>query len=132
MILLDTHVLIWWIEKAGKLSSKANRKIEQAKKKGEILISSISIWEICMLIKKGKIKLSMDVNSWIQQLESASYIKFIPLDNQIAAKSVELLDLIQGDPADRIIIATARQYGATLITSDKRILNYKHVQTLKS
>lgn len=130
MILLDTHTLLWWIENPKKLSAKAVKKIEDEKKAGEILISSITIWEICMLIKKGKIGLTMDVDSWVKQLEGASYLRFIPVDNKIAAASVDLVGVMHGDPADRMIVATALQFGAKLITSDQKILQYPHVQTV--
>ncbi len=131
MIAIDTHVLVWFVSNPEKLSQKALNTINNEIKKGEsILVSSISIWEIYMLIKKGRLSLSLDLDLWLQRIEQLPFIQFISVDNKIAAKSVTLPEPLHSDPADRIIIATARGYGAKLVTSDRKILNYKHVQSL--
>lgn len=130
MIVLDTHTLVFWVSNPEKLSQKALKIIEQEKKKGGILISTISIWEIYMLIKKGRLKLSMDVDTWVKQLESAPFIRFIPVDNEIAGRSVNLPGFSAKDPADRMIVTTAIINGASLITSDKRILGYRKVNCI--
>lgn len=132
MIVLDTHVLVWWIGKPEKLSSKARNLIEKNIKSNEVLVSSISIWEIYLLVKKGKLKLTMDVDTWHERVEDLPFIQFIPVDNWIASKSVDLPELLHSDPADRIIIATALRFGAKLLTRDKRILDYSKIQTLKA
>ncbi len=72
----------------------------------------------------------MDVGEWIRKTEKLSFIKFIPIDNQIALKSVNLPQPLHNDPADRIIIATAISEGASLITKDDRIINYPHIKTI--
>ena len=74
--------------------------------------------------------LTMDVESWLEKVENLPGIQFVPVDTAIARKSVMLPDTLHSDPADRIIIATSRQLGATLITSDQKIRSYKHVKTL--
>jgi PIN domain nuclease of toxin-antitoxin system len=130
VILLDTHILVWWVSDDSKLSQKAKKLIESASKKQEIIISSISIWEICLLVKESRLKLATDLETWIQKLESIPFIRFIPIDNSIAMKSVFLNEDLHKDPADRIIIATALKLGVKLITSDRKILNYKKVQTV--
>jgi len=130
MIVIDTHVLIWWVSSPDKLSKKAKLKIEEEGKKGTIFISSISIWEIYMLIKKGRLQLTMDTDHWLKNIESISYVQFVPVDNKIAAKSVTLPDELHSDPADRMIVATAREKGLQLVTSDERIQNYPHVKTI--
>jgi len=130
MIVLDTHVLVWWVGKFPELSQKAKRHINEAQKKKKILISSISVWEIYLLIKRGRLKLTMDTAIWIKHLEKLPFVHFIPVDNDIASRSVTLPDPLHEDPADRIIIATALSEGAVLITKDKRIQQYPHVQTL--
>lgn len=130
MILLDTHVLVWWIGQPDKLSPKAKRRIETTAGKSEILVSSISVWEIYLLVKRNRLKLTMDIDAWLEKIVTLPYIRFIPVDNKIAAKSVILPPPLHNDPADRIIIATALQENTVLITSDKRILKYPHLQTL--
>lgn len=131
MIILDTHVLVWWVSNPEKLSDKAQKLIEvEAKKGNEILVSSISVWEICMLIKKNRLKLTMDTDTWIGKIEQITFLQFIPVDNKIAEQSVNLHGTFHNDPADRMIIATALNYGAVLITSDRKILNYPYVQSI--
>ena len=127
MIMLDTHVLIWWISNPEKLSEEARIHIKQEiKNKNEILISSISIWEIYMLVKKGRLKLSMDTDAWLERVEQLPFLQFVPIDNRIAAKSVNLSEPLHNDPADRMIIATALEHGVSIVTSDKKILDYPH------
>ena len=130
MILLDTHVLLWWINDPNKLSKKAKKLIEETTKQKIILVSSFSVWEICLLVKKGRLGMAMDINILLKKIESLPFIQFIPVDNNIAALSVNLADPLHNDPADRIIIATALLNGATLITADSRILKYPQVKTL--
>lgn len=131
MIVLDTHVLIWWVNNPQKLSKKARQAIEEEKaKEKSILVSSISTLEIYRLAKNGKLQLTSHVDSWLEKIEELPSVKFIPVDNTIAAYSVNLPDFPHKDPADRIIIATALNFGAKLVTSDERILKYKKVQTL--
>ncbi|MBI2029156.1 type II toxin-antitoxin system VapC family toxin [Candidatus Gottesmanbacteria bacterium] len=131
MILLDTHVLIWYVNSPDKLSEKSSKKINlEIKNKNDILISSITVWEIYMLVKKGRLKLSLDVDTWIEKVEKLSFLQFVPVNNKIAAKSVILPGSFHKDPADRIIVSTALQNGATLITSDRRILKYSPLQSL--
>lgn len=95
-----------------------------------IFVSSMSIWEIYLLVKKNKLELAMDVETWVNKIENFGFIQFVPVDNKIAAKSVMLPDTIGPDPADRIIVATAIGLGAALITSDARIRKYRHVQSI--
>lgn len=121
MILLDTHALIWWISDMDKIPSKARQVIQKEVKNGKLGISSISIWEICMLVKKDRLKLTMDLNLWLQKVESLPILSFIPVDNYIAKTSVSLNINSLKDPADRIIVATALQAGLTLITGDSKI-----------
>lgn len=130
MIVLDTHVLVWFVSSPKKLSRTAQKRINEEIKKNEILVSSISVWEIYMLIKKERIKLAMYPDTWLEKVESLPFIQFVPVDNRIASQSVDLPEPLHNDPADRIIIATALVHGAILVTSDKRILRYPHVQSL--
>lgn len=130
VILLDTHVLIWWISQPEKLSSKVKSRIDIESKKNEVLISSISIWEIYLLVKRNRLRLTMDLDTWVEKIEQIPFLHFIPVDSAIAAKSVKLPPPLHKDPADRMIIATALEENAVLVTSDKRIIRYTHVQTL--
>lgn len=130
MIVVDTNALIWWISESGKLSRKAKKAIEEAERKKLIYISSVSVLEIYTLVKKGKLKLNTLPDDWLEKLENLSYIHFVPMDNRIAVGSISLHDFENKDPADRIIIATALNMGAKLITSDKKILRYSRIQSI--
>lgn len=130
MILLDTQALIWWISDPDKLSKRAVKVIEHEQQKGTLLVSSISVWEIYMLVVKGRIKLSMDIETWILEIEKLPYVQIVPVNNRIAGKSVTLPGEFHSDPADRIIVATAREYGVSVVTKDERILQYTEVQSI--
>lgn len=130
MIVLDTHTWVWWISDPDKLSLPAKRHIDEALAHGRICISSISTWEIMLLVSRNRLVLSMEVETWIKRLEALSFVRFVPVDNAIAIRAVRLPEPLHPDPADRIIIATALQLGATLITKDQKIRDYPHVTTV--
>ena len=130
MIVLDTHVILWWLREPSKLTLKATKEIQYAEKNENIFISSICAWEIALLVKKGKLNMRIAVEEWISELARNTAVNFIPVDNEIAIKSVLLPDFTNKDPADRIIVATALSLGAKLITSDRRTLSYPKVQTV--
>lgn len=131
MILLDTHILIWWVTgDSNQLSSTAVNAIEHELVNGEIIISSITAWEIAMLVDKNRLVLSMDVSTWLETIAQIERVRFYAIDNEIAVKSTQLPDHFHKDPADRMIVATARKLGCTLITADEKILHYRHVKTL--
>ena len=104
--------------------------LDAAVKEKNVLISSISVWEVALLVKNKRLKLSMDVLDWIAKSENLPFIQFIPVSNSIAVKSVNLPPPLHQDPADRIIIATALSTGAPLVTKDKKIAAYSHVKTI--
>src|SRR5690349_12406165 len=97
---------------------------------GQILVSSISAWELAMLVARGRIDLSMDISQWLAVAGEIEALKFVPVDNDIAIKSVELPGEFHKDPADRIIVATARKFAAALVTADEKIRAYPHVRTI--
>lgn len=130
MIVLDTHTLIWWISDDPQLSKTAVDTIADELHNGEVIISSISAWEVAMLVQKNRLVLSMDVEAWLNAISSIERVRFYPVDNEIAVKSAALPGEFHKDPADRIIVATARKLGCTLITSDEKIRSYPHVKTI--
>ncbi len=131
MILLDTHALIWWANgDHQQLSVNAASAITAELAGGEIGLSSITAWEIAMLVARGRVALAMDVTAWLALIESIEGIKFIPVDNEIAVKAVELPGEFHKDPADRLIIATARKLGVPLVTADEKIRAYPHIRTI--
>ncbi|WP_116134794.1 type II toxin-antitoxin system VapC family toxin [Trinickia diaoshuihuensis] len=130
MIVLDTHALVWWVTGDSTLSKKAKAAIEREIDGGDILVSSISAWEIAMLVDREKLVLSMDVASWLAAVAEIEAVRFIPVDAEIAVKSVELPGDFHKDPADRMIVATARKFAVSLVTKDEKIRDYAHVRTI--
>ena len=130
MIVLDTHAWVWWIGRPELLSEKAMQRIDGAMDDGSIHISSISCWEVSLLVKKGRLELTKDVEDWVAASEALPFFRFVPVDNRIALRSNLLTGRLNEDPADRIIIATAMVLGATLITKDRKIRSYSGVETL--
>ena len=131
MVVIDTHILVWWVSDSSTLSTAAKRTIKSTlSKNGDILISSISAWEIAMLVEKGRLVLSMDVESWLDEVAQIDGVRFLPIDNEIGVKSTALPGDFHKDPADRMIVATARKFAMPLITADEKILQYEHVKTI--
>lgn len=131
MIVLDTHILIWWVTAdLTKLSPNAISAINQELAGGEIIISSITAWEIAMLIAKERIVISMDLDEWLSTIAQIEAVKFYAVDNDIVVKSASLPGDFHKDPADRMIVATARKLGCGLVTADEKILNYQHVKSI--
>lgn len=130
MIVLDTHVWIWWVSNPAFLSEPAKQIIDEAVTKRDVLISSISTWEVAILVSRGRLKLTMSPADWVAASEALPFFDFVPVSNSIALKSVQLPGTLHNDPADRIIIATAISLGAVLVTKDEKIRNYEHVKTV--
>ena len=130
MIVLDTHVWLWWISNPENLSTCASQAIDEAVTEKGIIISSISTWEVALLVDKGRLELSVDVRDWVRKTESLPFVRFMPVDNTISLRSVTLPGQFHPDPADRIITATALTMGLSLVTRDDKILDYPHVQTI--
>ena len=123
MILLDTHVLIWFLHADPRLGSKAKEQIETSLQDDIIGISAITPWEIAMLVEKKGLRLGRSTTDWMRRALSTPGIDLIPLEPLIAIAAAELAAL-HGDPADRILIATARARKCPLMTVDRRILDY--------
>ena len=130
MIVLDTHVLVWWVSGDSQLSRAARDAIEAAEQNGEILVSAISAWEVAMLVKAGRLALTVDVVAWLDTVVQVPAVRFVPVDVRISVQSVDLAGEFHKDPADRLIVATAQLHSVPLITADLKIRDYPYVQTL--
>ena len=132
MIVLDTHVLVWWVSGAAeKLSKPAAAALGKARgKEASVFVSAISAWEIAVLIQKGRLVLSMDVEEWLSHAASLPELRFLPVDRHTAVQSVRLPGDFHSDPADRLIVATARRLNLPLVTADERIRNYQQVKSI--
>ncbi len=122
LLLLDTHALVWTVEERPRLGSGAKRSINIAARLNQVAVSAISLWEVALLVSKGRLNLSTDVMVWVREALSKPGVNLVPLEPEIAVESTRLPFEMHGDPADRILVATARHHGATLVTADRRLL----------
>lgn len=127
MILLDTHAWVWWAANPDNLSTCARRTIEDEDVLG---VSAISLWEVAMLVKKGRLRVDRDALLWLKQALTRPRVTLVPLSPEIAAASMALQEPFHGDPADRIIVATAIESRCALATKDERIVRWSHVRTI--
>lgn len=130
MIVLDTHIWVWFIDSPQILSPVAAEAIADAQKGSAVYISAVSAWEIYMLEEKGRLELKISALDWVRRCEKLSFLKFVPVDNEIARVAVQLPGELHPDPADRMIVATSLTLGAPLVTKDKRILQFQHIETV--
>jgi len=122
LIVLDTHAWIWYIDTPENLGETARRAIDHSRESGGGLhISCISTWEFYMLVERGRLSLTVPAEVWVSRCEKISFLTFQPVDNDIARLSVTACSDMHGDPADRIITATALYLGAKLISRDTKI-----------
>ncbi|MFW5876514.1 MAG: type II toxin-antitoxin system VapC family toxin [Myxococcota bacterium] len=122
MILLDTHVLVWMDQDAPDLGPKARRALTRAAGEGQVAVSAISFWEVAMLGAKGRLRLGIPIDRWRRDLLDAGLSEW-SVDGEVGIAAVELQGL-HADPVDRLITATAQQTGATLLTADRRLLDW--------
>ena len=122
MIVLDTHVLIWTVDADPRLGRAARTAVAGAA--DAVGVSAITPWEIALLSEKGRLQLGRDVGVWIDSALSLPGVRLVPILPAIAIDSVRLPGAFHADPADRLIVATARHHDAALLTADRAILEY--------
>ena len=132
MILIDTQALVWLVEANSRLGIKAKIIIEEERAGGGVMIAPISVWEASMLVDKDKISLSRPVREWFEAVLAVPGFGLADLTVAIGADAGSLPGDIHGDPADRIIIATARALGCPVLTADRKILAYAAVGHLQA
>lgn len=133
MIVLDTHVLVWAVEGDRRLGTNARAAIEAAERAEAVGISAVTPWEIALLAERNRLRLVQEVGTWIEAVLALPGMRLMPIEPAVALDSVRLPGPFHADPADRLIIATARHSGARLVTADGTILSYAkrgHVDTI--
>lgn len=121
-LVLDTHVLVWLVEGHGSLGANAHAAIDKATRQNCVLVSAITPWEIALLVSKNRLKLDRDAMQWLRDALSRPGVTLVALEPEIAVASTRMPFEMHPDPADRILVATARHLGATLVTADKTLL----------
>jgi PIN domain nuclease of toxin-antitoxin system len=130
LIVIDTHVLVWWLTGAPGLSRKAERALAAHGDPGQIVVSAISLLEIATATRRGRLRLSMPLDQWLAAVNSLPEIRVEPVSAEIAVRAGGLAEPMHGDPADRLIVATSAALGVPLVTGDKKIQAYRGVKTI--
>ena len=138
MILLDTHVLIWWASgDLQRLSPQARAaieaEIERAAQPGQapgLVVSAISCWEVAMLVQRGRLALSLEVERWLAVVASIPVVRLLPLKPAVAVAATRLPEPCHADPVDRFLVAQARELAVPLLSADRKIRDYPHGQSL--
>ena len=129
MIVLDTHIWVWWVDGNQRLTKANEQWIQQHQSLG-LGVSIISCWEVAKLVENNKLVLSCSVSEWLNDALAYPGVQLLDLTLPIVVESTQLVGFHR-DPADQIIVATARIYNCPLLTVDEKILNSPNVQTLK-
>jgi PIN domain nuclease of toxin-antitoxin system len=129
MILLDTHIWVWWVDENPQLSQRHTQLLQDNEQEG-LGVSAMSCWEVAKLVERGRLQLACSIEEWMEQAVAYPGIRVLPLTPQIAIESTKLPAPFHRDPADQIIVATARMHDLSLLTMDRLILDYPHVRTL--
>ena len=127
MSVVDTHIWVWWIHGDAALSAPTRELLDSSEQSG-IGVSAISCWEVAKLVERQRLSLPCPVFDWIQQALSYPGVRLLDLSPRVCVESTQLPGTFHRDPADQIIVATARVFDAPLVTVDAKILAYPHVR----
>lgn len=130
MILLDTHIWVWWVHGDAHLT-EGQWALLQANEAHGLGVSVISCWEVGKLVKYNRLTLPCAVPEWLEQALASPGIQLLDITPRIAAESKQLPPGLHRDIADQILVATARVLGCSLLTADHKILDYPHVNVLR-
>jgi PIN domain nuclease of toxin-antitoxin system len=119
--LLDTHILLIWFENERRLSKGHQKLLASATPEDPLLVCDISLWEICTLYELGRIQLTIALRDWLERATAPPLVQICPITPAVAAEVASLPPTFHRDPADRIIVSTARVYNLSLVTLDDRI-----------
>ena len=127
MIVLDTHVWVWWASEPGRLTPPQREALAS---EAEIGVSAISCWEVAKLVERGRLDLDRPVLDWLRAALAYPGVHLVGITPEVAAESASLPGEFHRDPADQLLVATARVRQCRLATSDRRIVEYAHVETV--
>jgi len=128
MIVIDTHIWVWWVQNDTRLTAKYQQWLRENESDG-IGVSIVSCWEVAKLVEKGRLILPLPINEWLEAALAYPGVRLLDLTLPIVIDSTQLAGF-HSDPFDQMIVATARFYDSPLLTADAKILNYTGVKTL--
>ncbi len=129
MIVLDTHIWVWWVQGDERLTTTQRQVIEE-NESATLGVSAISCWEVAKLVERDRLNLPVPLTEWFAKALSYPGMQLLPITPAIAIASTTLPGSFHRDPADQLIVATARTHQCRLLTADERILAYAHVDTV--
>lgn len=130
-VLLDSHVWIWWVTGQKDLAPAKRARLDGLAEAGTPpFLSAISLWEAQMLYRKNRLTLEIDFPVWLTEASDPMVVQVLPIDTSVILALDKLPDRFHGDPADRIIVATAKAHGMALMTDDKAIRRSKAVKVV--
>lgn len=130
VIVLDTHVLIWWVTKAPALTSRARHAIRQAVRHGPLAVSTVSLFEAASAVRRGRVRFGVPFDQWLRAVRALPELRFVPVNEEIASAAGGFDDSMPSDPADRIIAATTMALATKLVTADARLRVVRNLQTV--
>ena len=130
-VLLDTHVWVWWLTRGSRLSRLELKGLDAEAEQGKIFLASISLWEVQMLHAKGRLELPLSFPEWLERAAAPRMLSLVPLDVDVVLALSKLPRSFHGDPADRVIVATARAHALPLATRDSNIRRSRAVPLWK-
>lgn len=130
MIVLDTHVLVWWVSDATRLSSRARRAIEGELRNGQVVASAISVFEIATAVRRGRLHLGSPIDQWLADLLTLPEVRLEAVNPAIAQIAGQFTDPVPGDPVDRLIAATAVALKSKVVSADERLRKSPHIAAI--
>jgi len=127
-VLLDTHFWVWWLTPGSPLARAERRRLDELAERGELSIAAISLWEAQMLHSKGRLELPVAFPEWLAQAADGRMISVLPLDVEVVSALTRVPATFHGDPADRLIVATARVHALPVATRDAAIRRSRTVR----
>ena len=128
--LLDTHAWLWWVTEDRRLSQRAKATIQKSQREDTLWLSLISMWELARKVEKDQLVLDRPLDQWLDLATMLPGLHLAELTRPILVESCQLPQPLPGDPADQIIVATARHHEAVLVTKDRKIRDYSHVRSI--
>ena len=132
MTLLDTHVWLWWLLGSSRLPAKERVALDRLGSRGAVRLAAVSLWEAQMLHAKGRLTLDRSFDVWIREAAAAGVVEIVPLDVEVVIALAGLPATFHGDPADRLIVATARAHRLPLATHDRAVRKSRVVAVWKA
>jgi len=130
LTLLDTHTWVWWVTEDRRLSATSRRAIDRSRASGSLALSLMSVWEVAKKVEKAQLVLDRPLDAWVDEAVARPGLQLVELTRPVLLESCRLPGPFHGDPADQIIVATARDREAVIVTKDDRIRRYPHVRSL--